>query len=698
MKISRLFCFVLVALMTVSMLPTFTAFANSPNPTGEEIAFRLELTRAGASELDLLVDVYMYLGGDWHGVDGLDLKLTWPRVAGLQYVSTTRYAARNLDAAFPPLASGSSGPFDLTIAANTANWDGISAGHLATVTFRLPSEPTTATDFDFSIVTGDAPACAWNGFEGQVISGAWSTASVRIGPDAPTPVITSITGNPNNITAATTSGTATFTIAGTDLDFTNGTTTEFTANPSTGEFIITPGAFTIANATPTGATLQMAYTVPSNETTASRNASITVSGRGQTSSTAAVITQAGAADTTPSIPSTGGATPVGGANQAPMANNATSGSVTFTITGSNLQGPPQIAAANFAAAWAQTEGTGWVANPTIASVVVNSNTSATVTVNFAATDNSAGTLRSGDITLSFNGTTVGTVTVNQSGNTPTGSIEVATVETAPGTTGTVDVGVSLPVNPGVRNMEMRLVIPEGLVVTGLVDTATNWPDDSGVGVHEGVWEYNIPGTIAAGMGGNISVLFAGTGDLTASPTPLFSLLVNGAGLTETGGPLGDGVYPIQLAFVDRLGNPIAPQQGGGLGTDIDLAVTNGAIIIRDDVVLIGDVDSNGRLTSRDVTLIAMYVQDVSNVTVGTPLSNGGHFNIAAANTGCLIPAASFTEANINLARATLLAQYLVGQWISHGNSWDSTRMCSHAVGTCTVGIRGDGTTFGCDLE
>lgn len=670
--------------MTVSMLPAISVLGN---PTGLQGGIVLEVSREG---LDIFVDVIAHIGPTAEGLDGIMGNVQFPvGQAGLSFVSASRDSSSGWDTPGVPISSTGG---TVALSAEPANVPpGGQTGRVARMIFRLPSMPTSEEVFTFTWDYIFPLACwAWEDLDpwaGEVLS-----RSISVGEAPQTPTVTAITGGTGTSGHTGGAGTTTFTVAGTNLAFTNGSAgAAFTATSN--EAWLQPGTVTISGATATGATVTVNYNVNAQAAgTAARDATITLFNNvtPAVSGTRVITQAAGPAADVPGIAS-GGAVYSGGAMANVAADATGNQAITFNITGTHLQAAPGITGTGIiTASW--TAGAGaWAVTPTMGTVTVNSDTSATAVVNVPVTDNSAGALRTGTLTLYFNGTPIGSVIVGQAGDTPVGSIQVAEVVTTPAPSN-IGVPITLPLNPGISDIEFTIVVPAGVEVGSVINNALTWPGATGG------WTHNISAGATAGTGGTIRVVMFGITNYTPTPNAaLVTLMVNRAPLSATGGPLGDGVYPITLALVDMLNNPTqASQQDGTL---VDLTVINGHVRIEEDIVLIGDLNDDGRLTSRDASLIAMYAANGMTNIVGT-------FVRAAANTGCLEAPSSFINnvwggaGNlIVLDRATMLAQYLVGMTFDHGGTRGvDTRMCSHDLGTCVIGIRGNGfSTFGCDL-
>jgi hypothetical protein len=160
-----------------------------------------------------------------------------------------------------------------------------------------------------------------------------------------------------------------------------------------------------------------------------------------------------------------------------------------------------------------------------------------------------------------------------------------------------------------------------------------------------------------------------------------------------------GFYQLRTTFANRFGSEF-PTQGDG--TNIGGDEINDFVIIQGGLqvvvgVLIGDLDLNGRLTSRDVTLMAMAavhgwneMEDDGTTARGTPIGTGvtinnvdvplSGFGLQNADIGCyVVPNSSYTMAMLRstsatnnvprLQKAVVLAGYLAG---------NVQRMCTFA--------------------
>jgi len=216
-KVSRVICFILTMLMTVSMLPGITVFGN---PTGFEYGFRYEFS--GELSGPIIVDLHMDFGAGVYGVGSIPMIIEYDPTR-LDYVSSNhlQYNGTSVDMANSMVAIDSPGTIFVMIEPSVPS-NGLLGGHFGTMTFNVIGEPLSATNpasFEYYFWDGmldlnaSAEPAAWSG---QLASVSYPAAVA--GND---PVVTSATPTAAStaiIPRTATNRDAVFNLAGTDLD------------------------------------------------------------------------------------------------------------------------------------------------------------------------------------------------------------------------------------------------------------------------------------------------------------------------------------------------------------------------------------------------------------------------------------------------------------------------------------------------
>jgi hypothetical protein len=411
-----------------------------------------------------------------------------------------------------------------------------------------------------------------------------------------------------------------------------------------------------------------------------------------------------------------------GGSNVTFENTSGAQTVQFTITGSNLD---SLTTANFSAAFAHdTNGDPWtlVSGPTVTEITGTGNTrTVTVSFNLSANDASDAPPRRGTITVTntFNSQQA-VVNITQNGDTLAGTLAVDEHEeqrVPAGTAVVISVPILLPHNAsaattvGVRDLMFVLDLDPALMTGTRFQGVTLAP--TGAGLEPGAQITYQRGPVGVIGANQVAVQISLGTAADYEGELLANIRIDKAGLPAA-------IYPIGIAVQDRWGNnhmddgvPLVTQGSSPNQIAVDLTAQAGHLEIIELVAFIGDTDGNNRLTSRDVTAIAEFV--AGQLGAVGQIANGelNGFVIRNANTGCFMSSSEFVSGagsdpvagnpngNVTLARATLLARYLVGQTIDtprrDRNSGalipgqvSGTRMCQYSDGTsnsCPVGSR-----------
>jgi len=547
-----------------------------------------------------------------------------------------------------------------------------------------------------------------------------------------------------------------FVVTGTDFTTANLTAGAFSATSSNTAVFPNPTNITVANVTSTSARVTVQVNRLANNTTGTRDSTLTLNNTITATQTASVeLTQAGLGE--PNFPNTDANAATGAVlkNGAPMNIVSKDGddvTVSFRLVGTNLT---TVDVGDFSV---PTPADDWI---TIDAIRIASQTATVIVVEVDVTvdENDTGDPgdpggdppveptpadeRKAEFSLVYgNPTVVGNAVITQAGDAPMGEIEVEKA-TAPYSVGPdpipAPVLVTLPSNPGIRDMHVRIDMDNALygrVMDVVLDDALDavggflsWNFYEGeCNKCDDCQYYNEQGTATGDCADCVQVRAdCGLEDDPDSDCAIYgcdpALYVAYSGLDDYSGSdfftiifdqngLLPNIYDIELSFKNHLGEDQPVTQGDGLdGVEVILTVINGWLEIAG--VYIGDMNSSNNLTSRDVTLIAMYIQASGDLSaMGILPAEFGRFNLAAANIGCTVSTADFIEEvedaleeydevgvedpdwenwddmdgdgtqatidekllnvgeGVTLAKATLLQQYLVAQ---------VRTMCSHTL-------------------
>jgi hypothetical protein len=162
---------------------------------------------------------------------------------------------------------------------------------------------------------------------------------------------------------------------------------------------------------------------------------------------------------------------------------------------------------------------------------------------------------------------VSSITTNAIPFTPIRTLRVAQQVINPETpTTNVPVYVVTETFSGVSEIFMRFETP--LPITDIIPAADFivsdfWSDGDYTGVI-------LSKVHISGMGTNF---------FPNNNTPIINLVMDTSLATATGGSAGDGVYPINVDFINHLGDEVFPKDDFFFGEDIILEVTNGAVVV-----------------------------------------------------------------------------------------------------------------------
>lgn len=655
-------CAVLVALMTISMLPTVSVLGNY-SPGATQVGFGLEVTREGNQ---LHVDLFSVGGSSIVGLLTFTGQISFPmdRVA---HVSETIQPGWN--AANESFVDTSTG--DVWIWVNPTSFaTGAPLGNILRNTFNIIGSTDTPIVFTLD-VDDDSYFCPTTGSGTTRYPSEVRTASYGGAADVPSIIVTGDGNFPSITVGQSIPGARNFTIQNGPVALTN------VNHNAPANWTFT--GFPIANLEAGGtATVTARPNVPNTAvTTLNSPWIISGTGAGQTVSDTVnlsfAITAAPPTLTALTATNSSAAVPSGGTGGTPI-------TLTFTATGTNL------AANNFTAsgpAWAT------VGNPTLSGN--------TVSVVVTAGANNTGSPRTASVTLNnnVNASLAPTVSLTQAPHSiPTGDLIFEFDQDTVQPESLANLQIRIRNNPGFESLSIRLGIPQdwgiGLVTAG-PSTGLSPVGDGG-----------------ANSGGFITEVNPATNELFIMVSGLPANNMTGSGTEEVllynialqAPPLEEGAPPVRsegilAAFYNHLNRDEPTSFGGDLidfnftylpSTDPDTGelLTGVTVIIAHDApetYIIGDVNTSGHLTSRDASLIARYVIDRQGRGDAAPLNFGGNadveFNYRAANVDCLFPTGSYADGrsttDVGIALATRLARYLVG-------SRDS--LCDTAPGQC----------------
>jgi hypothetical protein len=651
-KVSKLVCAILVALMTISMLPALTVIGITPPP--QEIGFVLaaNLTDGGTTAT---VTLTSHFGVGLVGTSFFNATLTLP--SGLHMpVAPTRHGGWDPTTVITTFTSPRT-THPLTFEATSLD-PGAAAGLVATFVFTNVAA-TAPGNLVFSIAIEDNEAFDSEWGEVPVSANSVLTATIVRAGD-PTPTIASITGATGDGPAAGGAVNATFNIVGANLTAA-ALATNFTPSIFAGSAFVASGGTTVNTPIVVGdggttATVVVPLSLNANTGFTDRDIEVALASTLTPSgtNTRAVITQAG---NVPPAPGAGVPVP-----RPPVVQAGGAFELDFTVTGTALN---NALAGEFSViigdAWLTQNGAITLHNVTAGQV--------TVRVPLTAAGPNGAALRTTNVTLQHNATNIpgAVATITQAGDGVIGTMLIGERHISQSTaTASVPVYLTSVSSGGLRDIHFR--VDSELPITGIVPNAYfTISSVETIGAH----------TYIVLSGGDAATEFA-----ASTTVPMVTLTVNTSSATSTGGPLSNGVYPItNVAFVNRFNENTPPTQGPatGFGTPITITPTPGAVIVG-GLVYIGDMDNSGTLTSRDITLLAQVaINGMGTFTNGT---TPGTLNVLAGNIGCTIsptrtgtPSGPITAGEIQIAWATTFANYLVGQTLI---------MCTH---TTTVGTQ-----------
>lgn len=282
------------------------------------------------------------------------------------------------------------------------------------------------------------------------------------------------------------------------------------------------------------------------------------------------------------------------------------------------------------------------------------------------------TARTVSFNLTWNGNAIGSASLTQAGDMPTGALSVGIQNTSGPPPSRIGIPITLSTVPtgGLSTVALEFNIPS---TTGGNITFDANPV-SGLG-NFSIANHTVTHSVD---GATLRVLATAPVNVTTA-TEILTIWINQDAATAHGGnpnPSGTpttGFYPLNLVrVVEAQQNPGSMDENNVLLT----VAVQGGLQIDLDAVLIGDVNVNSELTSRDVTLIAFVMANPGSVPAG--------FGWAEANVGCTITTRPFVSTDLTLNHATNLARYLIGA---------DARMCAQPT-TCTVGSACNvGSTF-----
>jgi hypothetical protein len=533
------------------------------------------------------------------------------------------------------------------------------AGRFLRATFNVTGTISAANPANFSWEflepIADAAITTPGVYPGQQLS-------VKHPPASTGPVVNTInrvgSGTVNVNGDATTTATVAFTIAGDNL--TQLTAANFSATFPSGatDFTVVPPI--VLNGTGTQATVTIRGTNVNPASGTPRAGTLRLSHVGGTAvSSDVVLSQLTVPAVTPNITSIERAS---GAGSIAVPANGSTVTVRYNIGGTNLAA---VTANDFAVSFTGTNASSFMQVGTT-SIVTSATNSAVIDVTFSGINANPGPgVRSANIVVARAGVpaTNSTLHVEQAvhvGVAP-GIMTLAfrTPTVAPGALALLDFNVAN--NPGFGNMSITIPIPDGFGTPVLTTPLGAEHIPAGSIIQQ---LHSAPRRLVVTFMGLHNI-----GDY--SPTANFT--GNGTIFTvQMMAPATPGphhvVLPTNLDMLFRNYRNEVDHPTRRDGTPVNFLVaqaTNGENITltvdpaQGEVYRVGDVNGDGRLTSRDATLIAMYMLTRQNNPNDAPagMMTGGvgeTWRRPAANTRC--------DDSMNfLVHATHLAQFLVGQ-------------------------------------